>query len=205
MPLFISAAQLNHYSFRSQQDYEEKIIRGDAIYTEINPRGLEKFYAQTRRPTVVDTFALRFVPQVKDFLERGKKGRDSQFFPQVGRFEAVQKEKKIPFAFTLPAGEKDDVALRETIAAFLAKGDYAAAEATALYLAAVFPNLHSHRELFFVYLTAYESEKAKKIGILLYLAASYGRESGFLRELEQQAWNAGMDLQREVALMRFEG
>ncbi len=40
-------ARLNHYCWRSQQDYEERLLRGDAVYAE-NPRSLASFYNQAK-------------------------------------------------------------------------------------------------------------------------------------------------------------
>ncbi len=54
--------QINHYYYRSQQDYEAKISRGRSDVLEKSPRPLEAFYAQTRWETVEDTSVLRFLP-----------------------------------------------------------------------------------------------------------------------------------------------
>ncbi|MDR1360373.1 MAG: glycosyltransferase family 2 protein, partial [Deltaproteobacteria bacterium] len=68
-PVTTDLARINHYPFRSQQDYEEKIVRGDAIYVTKNPRNYETFYAQARARGQRDTGILRHVPQVKAMLE----------------------------------------------------------------------------------------------------------------------------------------
>ncbi len=47
-------ARLNHYCWRSQQDYEERLRRGDAVYAK-NPRSLDGFYAQARPHGTRDT------------------------------------------------------------------------------------------------------------------------------------------------------
>jgi len=47
-PLAIDKVRLNHYQYKSQQDYEERLRRGDATYKDFNPRELAHFYSQAR-------------------------------------------------------------------------------------------------------------------------------------------------------------
>ncbi|MDR2604060.1 MAG: glycosyltransferase family 2 protein [Desulfovibrio sp.] len=50
-PLAVDKVCLNHYQFRSQYNFEQKIHRGDATYGKYNPRSLEGFYQQAYAAT----------------------------------------------------------------------------------------------------------------------------------------------------------
>jgi len=67
-PLAVDRVCLNHYSIRSQQDYEEKIRRGDAVYEEINPRSLLAFYSQAAQSTVERGDILPLAAEVQKML-----------------------------------------------------------------------------------------------------------------------------------------
>jgi hypothetical protein len=67
-PLAVDRICLNHYSIRSQQDYEEKIRRGDAIYEESNPRSVLAFYAQAAQPAVERESILPIAAEVERML-----------------------------------------------------------------------------------------------------------------------------------------
>ena len=48
-PLAVDQACLNHYYYRSQQDFEAKTRKTDATYGDHNPRSMNAFYDQARR------------------------------------------------------------------------------------------------------------------------------------------------------------
>ena len=62
-------AQINHYFYRSQQDFCEKIQRGRADIHEERPRPMETFYAHTSWETVEDRTAIRFLPALRRALD----------------------------------------------------------------------------------------------------------------------------------------
>ncbi len=64
-------ARLYHYSPRSQEDYEARLTRGDAIY-EQNPRSLEHFYALAQQKCEPETGMLRHVAHITEILRTGK-------------------------------------------------------------------------------------------------------------------------------------
>ena len=70
-PIAVDKVCLNHYSFRSQQDYEEKLNKSDATYGEYNPRSLDSFYHQARQPTEERTAILPAASDVQRMLEHG--------------------------------------------------------------------------------------------------------------------------------------
>ncbi len=72
-------AQINHYFYRSQQDFYEKIQRGRADIREEQPRSLEVFYAHTEWETVEDHAAGRFLPALRRAL-------DSPILPETQDF-----------------------------------------------------------------------------------------------------------------------
>ncbi len=74
-------AQVNHYFYRSQQDYEEKIRRGRADIQEEQPRRLESFYTQTRWETVEDRSAARFLPALRAALKMPAVPEATAFLP----------------------------------------------------------------------------------------------------------------------------
>ncbi len=57
-------ARLNHYVWRSQQDYEERLQRGDAVYAE-NPRSLEGFYGQAGLRGLRDETMRRYAKRIR--------------------------------------------------------------------------------------------------------------------------------------------
>ena len=64
--------QLNHYFYRSQQDYEHKISRGVVFARENRRNGakytLDQFYRQADLPTIRDETALPFLPALEETL-----------------------------------------------------------------------------------------------------------------------------------------
>jgi hypothetical protein len=64
-PLAVDKVCLNHYQFRSQYNYEQKINRGDATYGTYNPRSLEAFHRQAYAETEERTDMLPLVDAVE--------------------------------------------------------------------------------------------------------------------------------------------
>lgn len=73
-PIAVNKVCLNHYSFKSQQDYEEKVGKSDATYGEYNPRSLASFYHQARQPAHERTAILPTARDVRQMLEHGPLG-----------------------------------------------------------------------------------------------------------------------------------
>jgi len=65
-------AWLNHYSYRSQQDYEGKIRKGSAVVYVKGKRSHEKFYRQAAAPVTEKTDILPLAREVADLLEKGE-------------------------------------------------------------------------------------------------------------------------------------
>ncbi len=70
MPLYkafsvhsVNKVQLNHYYYRSQQEYFAKVERGRSDTGEKQPKHL--FYAQLDKATVEDTAIMRFIPRIR--------------------------------------------------------------------------------------------------------------------------------------------
>ena len=61
---------LNHYCFRSQEDFAEKLTRGDATYGPFNPRNWDMFYRQATAETFVRTDILKTAKEVAIRLEQ---------------------------------------------------------------------------------------------------------------------------------------
>ncbi len=64
VPPAVERAQLNHYPWRSQRDYEERLLRGDAVFAE-NPRRLESFYNQAELRGVRDEHTRRHFDRLR--------------------------------------------------------------------------------------------------------------------------------------------
>lgn len=63
--------RINHYFVRSQQDFEEKIRRGRADDAALDSAyDMTMFMSALEKPSVQDTSAFRFVPEVASALER---------------------------------------------------------------------------------------------------------------------------------------
>jgi hypothetical protein len=198
----MDAARLNHYSYRSQQDYEEKIARGDAIYVGENPRNHEKFYAQARERGRRDTAILRHVPAVKAMLE------NKTFAPYFAVDTLALAAESLPEVLRrlgdAVKGRQADLArflfrlCRRRFAdnaAFLSLGvkiclladDFGGARAAARDLVVLSPTLASYRQLFSVLVSCGETEKARTTGSFILRAARYAKDAAMAEEILQQA------------------
>ena len=70
-PLAIDKVRLNHYPYKSQQDYERRLLRGDATYKDVNPRNLRHFYTQAQAPVAEENSILPMAAEVRRMLEQG--------------------------------------------------------------------------------------------------------------------------------------
>ncbi|MDL2316360.1 glycosyltransferase family 92 protein [Desulfovibrio sp. OttesenSCG-928-A18] len=70
-PVATDKACLNHYSYRSQRDFAQKLEKGDATYGANNPRRWEQFYAQAQSPVQERTDILPLAREVRSMLEAG--------------------------------------------------------------------------------------------------------------------------------------
>ncbi|MDR2076613.1 MAG: glycosyltransferase family 92 protein [Desulfovibrio sp.] len=209
-PAAMDRARLNHYSFRSQQDYEEKIARGDAIYVGENPRNLKKFYAQAGKKGRRDTGVLRHVPQVKAML------KNRIFAPYLAVDTAALAKEPLPGILRrlgdAVKAQKADLArlifklCRRRFAdnaAFLALGvkicllanDFSGARAIARDLVVLAPTLASYRQLFSVFLAGGEREKARTTASFILRTARYTKDAAMARDIIRQADRHGLTLE----------
>ena len=70
-PLAIDKVRLNHYPYKSQQDYEQRLLRGDATYKDLNPRKLSHFYAQAQASVAEENAILPMAAEVRQMLKQG--------------------------------------------------------------------------------------------------------------------------------------
>jgi hypothetical protein len=80
--LAIDKVRLNHYPYKSQQDYEERLCRGDATYKNFNPRKLDKFYSQAGASVAEEHSILPMAAEVRRMMEQGaiRQRQDMRFF-----------------------------------------------------------------------------------------------------------------------------
>lgn len=71
-PLAVDKVCLNHYRYRSQQDYAGKMEKADATYGLENPRKWEKFYSQAEKLVVERTDILPVADEIKWRLEKNQ-------------------------------------------------------------------------------------------------------------------------------------
>ena len=86
-PPAVDRVCLNHYWSRSQQDYEDKLRRGDAVYDEQStPRSLEVFYDQAAKPVVERIDILPMAEEVERMLAtQPPRAKYTVFFADVAR------------------------------------------------------------------------------------------------------------------------
>lgn len=191
-PVTTDVACINHYSVRSQQDYEEKIRRGDAIYENYNPRSLEVFYAQARRVGQRDDGMQQRLSRLTAILDH----------PQAAPYHAVDSAelRSEPFPAALArlaqALESGNPALARLafglsyarfahkpsyltlgVRACLACGDISRARKVAADLIALAPVFSSYRELFSVCLAAGDRRQAERMAGFLFHCAHYARDT----------------------------
>ncbi len=71
-PIAIDKICLNHYSYKSQEDYAEKLNRSDATYGENNPRSWESFYSQANSKTANHNDIVKVAETVFQNIKNGK-------------------------------------------------------------------------------------------------------------------------------------
>ncbi|MCL2123651.1 MAG: glycosyltransferase family 2 protein [Desulfovibrionaceae bacterium] len=70
-PPAIDKIRLNHYPYKSQQDYEARLLRGDATYKGFNPRKLSKFYSQAQAAVAEERAILPMAAEARQILGQG--------------------------------------------------------------------------------------------------------------------------------------
>lgn len=100
-PPVTSLAWINHYQYRSQQDFEEKVARGYAMPHTLDMSG---FYKQAVLPVTVRTEILRHAPKVKEIVATGMPG------PYIPLDTSIALEEPFPvvmarFASAVEAGD----------------------------------------------------------------------------------------------------
>ncbi|MDR3073110.1 MAG: glycosyltransferase family 92 protein [Deltaproteobacteria bacterium] len=198
-------ALLNHYKFRSQQDYEEKVKRGYPIYIMPGVLRMEDFYAQASRPVTRETGILRHAARVRAIRESGKP--DPYYAVDSGEIAA----EAFPAGLArLAAALERDSGLARLVfllgrrrfgdkAAYLALGcracracgDGENARRAALDLLAVAPALSSHLELFLASLLCGDRKEAERLSAFLLELA--GREKDpALQKAVRDAWDGNL-------------
>ncbi|MDL2210079.1 glycosyltransferase family 2 protein [Desulfovibrio sp. OttesenSCG-928-O18] len=71
VPLSTDHALLNHYVFRSQQDYEEKVRRGHPIWIMPDVLTMNNFYRQAEQRVETQTEIIRHAPHVAAIMRTG--------------------------------------------------------------------------------------------------------------------------------------
>ena len=74
-PIAVDKVCLNHYMYRSQQDYAEKLEKSDATYGAANPRTWASFYGQAGQRFTEREDILPFAGEMAAMLENGKPER----------------------------------------------------------------------------------------------------------------------------------
>ena len=89
-----STIQINHYYYKSQQDFEEKIIRGIATAVKnVTERKIQAFYDHLNVDHEKNTSILRFIPILNIFLK--KSAHDLSKFIQEKTFQNTDQVIKI--------------------------------------------------------------------------------------------------------------
>lgn len=210
-PVAVDKAQVNHYSYRSQQDYEEKISRGDAIYVGLNPRNLDKFVAQTRRKAHKDTAIDAHIPLVKKMLEEGL---FFQYFPldseallaasleqtllSVGAALREGKPELARLLVKLAYGRfgTETAFLELAVNIFLLSKDAGGAQKAALSLVARSPSLENYGLLFSVFLACGSTAQAEALGAFIIKVASYSKNDDIKQEILRQSEAHGLRLKQ---------
>lgn len=208
-PVAVSKAQVNHYSYRSQQDYEEKIHRGDAIYVDTNPRSLGKFVAQTRRKPHKDTTIEAHAPAVRKMLEEGCFFQylqlDSEIYLNadleqtllsIGAALRTGKPELARLLVKLSHGRlhKNKAFLELAVKIFLLCKDTEGVQKAALELVAFFPSLETYAQLFSVYIACGAMRQAETLGAFIITTAGYGKNDAIRQEILRQAEMHGLRL-----------
>ena len=211
VPIAVDKAQVNHYSYRSQQDYEEKISRGDAIYVGLNPRNLDKFVAQTRRKPHRDTAIEAHIPLVKKMLEEG---RFSQYLPLDSEaFLSASLEQTLLSVGAALRGGKPELArllvklsygrfgketafLELAVKIFLLCKDAGGAQRAASALVAHNPSLEAYEQLFSVFVACGFTAQAEALGAFIIKAAYYSENDVVKQEILRQAEAHGLRLKQ---------
>ena len=209
-PVSFGAVQLNHYSYRSQQDYEEKIQRGDAIYVGVNPRNQDKFLAQAKRKARKDSAILSHVPEVKKML--GEKVFRPYLSLDTASLTTEPLERvllRLGSALRESKPELGRLIVKRTYRRFVGSGaflslavkilllckDFAGAEKAARDVLLVSPGLGAYMQLFSVYTAWGNRDQAEKIGSFILHTASYQRDTAIKESIIQQAAQHGLRLE----------
>ncbi len=207
-PLALSRAQINHYPWRSQQDYEDKIRRGDAIL-DVNPRELEAFYTQARMQTRRETAIARHAPKVEAMLQSGV---PQQYCPV--RYAAVSrlslKQVLLLMGEALREGrpERAEVIMAMNwhrfgkeasfvdlgISLALACNRLGRAERLARHLTVIAPALESYARFFSVHLARGEKEEAGAVAAFIRGAAAVNNAEALAATVEAEAREHGIRL-----------
>lgn len=211
-PVTADQAQLNHYSYRSQQDFEDKLRRGDAIYLMNSPRTRERFYEQAARPVTTDTRIMRHADRVRALMAGtgcpyialdSAAVRSEPLVAALARLARDLEEgrpERARLTFLLNRERFQDKASYLTlgIRACMEAGDWTTAESAAKKLLAVAPALSSYSLLLSLYLASGRHGPARKLAAFLLWNAQQEHNSELEASVCQAMAEYGLSLEGEA-------
>ncbi len=81
-PIAVDKACLNHYQYRSQQDFAEKLDKADATFGASNPRRWGDFYSQALKPTCKRADIIPLALETRSMLENGNPSQKHEIYLQ---------------------------------------------------------------------------------------------------------------------------
>ena len=200
-PVTVDTAVLNHYFYRSQQDFEEKLQRGDAIYMGESARKMLQFYQHLEKLATRDTRILRHVGRVRAIMD----GEDCPYIaldtsiaftePFAAALSRLVKDvesgerERARLLFLLNRKRFQDKAAYLTMGfrACLAAGDHASAESAARALLVLAPVLSSYCHFLSLYLSRGERARAEHMAYFLLRNAGGKEEHKGIAEFARAA------------------
>lgn len=207
-PASTGHALLNHYVFRSQQDYEEKVRRGHPIWIMPDVLTMDNFYRQAARQGETRTEITRHAPRVADIMRTGAPAPyhalDSSrvlaepFGAALARLAAAVENGDSGLARLIFLLARDRFADKPAYLALggracRASGDYANAKRAALALIPLAPVLSSYLELFLACAEGGEKGEAEALASFLLGLAEKEDSRDILETLRGKGFCAGLD------------
>ncbi len=203
-PFSAQTIWINHYHYKSQQDYEEKMAKGRSdVHDLSHSRSLEAFRAQSLRPTVPDESATRLARLVRTALRTGRPLRlldldqpslaGQELFRIVERFHGLLEAGRLELAellLILVRGRFGALPefLRAEALLHLARRDFVRAREAVNRLIPLCPSPEAYHLQFLVRLGAGDREGATATGRYLVQAMSMFKvpQPQLLEQLRQQ-------------------
>ncbi|MFV0421540.1 glycosyltransferase family 92 protein [Oleidesulfovibrio sp.] len=215
-PFTVRKAQLNHYHFKSQQDYEEKKAKGRADNVNLShSRKLEDFYAQSRAHTEKDYAAMRQSPHVRSAMNDSalpdltkitqQRVNDMELFEIIDSVQQRLAKGDVHCALMyllLAETRFADIPtlLHAFILAYLAAGNTHRAEQYARKLISIQPATTSYYLLFLVQVKKADREAASSLGkyirhaSTIFPSPNQPENNEMLRELKRQDEALGLGI-----------